>query len=54
MVLAVAVHHPVLSVGADLQLEAGDVVELLSLFGDGPLRGNPRQNLEEMKVDLGV
>lgn len=32
VVLAVPVHHPVLAVGADLQLEVGDVVRLLRLL----------------------
>lgn len=53
MVLAVPVHHPVLAVGADLQLEVGDVVGLLRLLGDGALRDDARQNFQELQVDLG-
>lgn len=53
MVLAVSVHHPVFSVGADLQLEGGDVVGLLSLLRNGPLCGDACQNLQELEVNLG-
>lgn len=52
MILAVSVDHPVLPVGADLQLEGGDVVGLLRLLGNGTLRGDARQNLQEVEVDL--
>lgn len=52
VVLAVAVHHPVLSIGADLQLEGCDVVGLLRFLGYGTLCGNTGQNLEEMKIHL--
>lgn len=52
MVLAVAVDHPVLPIGADLQLKGLDVVGLLGLLGYGPLRGNASQHLEEMEVHL--
>lgn len=52
VVLAVPVHHPVLAVGADLQLEVGDVVRLLRLLGDGALCGDARQDFEELEVDL--
>lgn len=37
VVFAVPVHHPIFSVGADLQFESGDVVRLQSLLGNGPL-----------------
>ena len=47
-----AVDHPVLPVGADLQLKGGDIVGLLRLLGDGPLCGNASQYLEEMEVHL--
>lgn len=47
-----AVHHPVLSVGADLHLEGCDVVGLLRFLGYGTLCGNTGQNLEEMKIHL--
>lgn len=53
VVLAVPVHHPVLPVGADFQLESGDVVGLLGLLGHGPLCGDARQNLQELEVNLG-
>lgn len=52
VVLAVPVHHPVLAVGADLQLEVGDVVGLLRFLGNGALRGDARQNFQELQVDL--
>jgi len=52
VVLAVPVDHPVLSVGADLQLEGRDVVGLQRLLGNGPLRGDSRQNLQEVEVNL--
>lgn len=52
VVLAVSVHHPVLAVGADLQLEGGNVVRLLCLLGDGALRGDACQDFEELEVDL--
>lgn len=52
MVLAVSVDHPVLAVGADFQLEVGDVVRLLCLLGDGALCGDARQDFEELEVDL--
>lgn len=52
VVLAVPVHHPVLAVGADLQLEVGDVVRLLRLLGDGALCGDARQDFEELEVHL--
>lgn len=52
VVLAMSVHHPVLAVGADLQLEVGNVVGLLCLLGDGALRGDACQDFEELEVDL--
>lgn len=52
VVLAVSVHHPVLSVGADLQFEGGDVVRLLSLFGNGSLCSDACQNFQELEVNL--
>lgn len=52
VVLAMSVHHPVLAVCADLQLEVGNVVRLLRLLGDGALRGDACQDLEELKVHL--
>lgn len=52
MVLPMPVHHPVLAIGAELQFEGGDVVRLLSLFGDGALCGYTSQNLEEVEVNL--
>lgn len=45
MVLAVSVDHPVLAVGADLNLEGGDVVRLLGFFRNGALGGDARQHL---------
>lgn len=52
VVLAMAVDHPVLAIGADLQFKGGDVVGLLRLLGNGPLCGDARQNLQEVKVNL--
>lgn len=52
MVLAVAVDHPVLTIGADLQFEAGDIIRLVRLFRDGSLRGDAGQNLQEVQVHL--
>lgn len=52
MILAVPVHHPVLSVGADFQFEGCDVVGLLCLLGNGALCGDACQNLQELEVNL--
>lgn len=52
VVLAVPVHHPVLAVGADLQLEVGDIVGLLRLLGNGALCSDARQNFQELQVNL--
>lgn len=53
MVFAVPVDHPVLSVGANFQLEGCYVVGLLGLLGDSSLRSDSGQNLEELKIHLG-
>lgn len=45
VVLAVAVHHPVLTIGANLQFEASDIIRLVRLFRDGSLGGDAGQNL---------
>lgn len=45
VVLAVAVHHPVFAIGANLQFEAGDIIRLVRLFRDGSLGGDAGQNL---------
>ena len=52
MILAVPVDHPVLSVGADLQLEGGHVVRLLSFLRNGALGGDACQHLQSMEVHL--
>lgn len=52
MVLAVSVDHPVLPVGADLQLEGGDVVGLLGLLGDGALGGDAGEHFQSVEVHL--
>lgn len=52
MILAMPVDHPVLSISADFQLEGGDVINLLGFLWNGALSGNPRQNLQRMKVHL--
>lgn len=52
MVLAVAIDHPVFSVCADLQLEAGDVVGLLRFLRDGTLRGDACYDFQEVQVHL--
>lgn len=52
VVLAVPVHHPVLSVSAELQFEGGDIIRLGGFLGDRSLCGDPCQNLEEVQVHL--
>lgn len=52
MVLAMSVDHPVLPVGADLQLKGGDIVRLLCFFGNGPLCGDACEDFQNMKVHL--
>lgn len=52
MILAVSVDHPVLSVGADLQLEGGDVVSLLSFLRNGALGGDAGEYLQSVEVHL--
>lgn len=52
VVLAVSVDHPVLPVGADLQLEGGDVVGLLGLLGDGALGGDAGEHFQSVEVHL--
>lgn len=54
VVLAVSVDHPVFSIGADFQLEGGDVINLLSFLRDGALSGDSCQNLQSMEVHLFV
>lgn len=52
MILAMSVDHPVLPIGADLQLEGGDVVSLLSFLRNGSLGGDACENLQGMEVHL--
>lgn len=52
VVLAVAVDHPVLAIGADLQFEAGDIIGPVCRFRNGSLGGNAGQNLKEVQVHL--
>lgn len=54
VVLAVSVYHPVLSIGADLQLEGGDVVGLLGILGDGTLGGDAGEHFQSVKVHLSI
>lgn len=52
VVLAVSVDHPVLPVGADFQLERGDVVGLLGILGDGTLGGDAGKHFQSVEVHL--
>lgn len=52
MILAMSVDHPVLSIGADLQLESGDMVSLLSFLRNGALGGDACKHLQSMEVHL--
>lgn len=52
VILPMSVDHPVLSIGADLQLEGGDVIGLLRLLGDSTLGGDAREDPEEVQVHL--
>lgn len=52
MVFAVAIHHPVLPVGADLQLVGTDIVPVLGFPGDGTLCGNGCEHSQEVEVHL--
>lgn len=52
MVFPVSVHHPVLAVGADLQLVGTDVVALLGFPRDGTLGGNGCEHSQELEVHL--
>lgn len=47
-----SVDHPVLSIGADLQLESGDMVSLLSFLRNGALGGDACKHLQSMEVHL--
>lgn len=46
------VDHPVLPIGADLQLEGVDVVSLLSFFGNGTLGGDACKHFQSVEVNL--
>lgn len=52
MILAMSVDHPVLSIGADLQLEGGDMVNLLRFLRNGALGGDACKHLQSMEVHL--
>lgn len=52
VVLPVAVHHPVLAVGADLQFVRPDVVAVLRFSGNGALRSDGCQHGQKAKIHL--
>lgn len=52
MILAMSVDHPVLPIGANLQLEGVDKVRLLSFFGNCTLGGNACEHFQGMEVHL--
>lgn len=45
-------HHPILTIGADLQLVGVDIVAILCFSGDGTLGSNGCQHRQETKVHL--
>lgn len=52
MILAMPVDHPVLAVGADLQLEGGDIVSLESFLRYGALGGDACEHFQSVEVHL--
>lgn len=52
VVFPMSVHHPVLPIGADLQLVGTHVVAILGFSGDGTLRGNGCEHGQEVEVHL--
>lgn len=46
------VDHPVLPIGADLQLEGGDIIRFLCFLWNGTLRGDACNNFQSMEVHL--
>lgn len=52
VVFPVSVHHPVLPIGADLQLVGTDIVALLGFSRDGTLCGNGCEHSQEVEVHL--
>lgn len=52
VIFAMPVDHPVLPIGADLQLERVDVVSLLSFFGNGTLGGDACKHFQSVEVNL--
>lgn len=52
VIFAMPVDHPVLPIGADLQLECVDVVSLLSFFGNGTLGGDACKHFQSVEVNL--
>lgn len=47
-----SVHHPVLAIGADLQLVGTDIVTILGFSRDGTLCGNGCEHSQEVEVHL--
>lgn len=52
MVFPMSVHHPVLPIGADLQLVGTDIVAILGFSGDGTLCGDGCEHSKELEVHL--
>lgn len=52
VILAMPVDHPVFAVGADLQLEGGDIVSLQSFLRNGALGGDAREHFQSVEVHL--
>lgn len=52
MVFTMSVHHPVLPIGADLQLVSTDIVPVLGFSGDGTLCSNGCEHSQEVEVHL--
>lgn len=52
VVFPMSVHHPVLPIGADLQLIGTDIVAILGFSGDGTLCGNGCEHSQEVEVHL--
>lgn len=52
MVFTMSVHHPVLPVGADLQLVSTNIVPILGFSGDGTLCSNGCEHSQEVEIHL--
>lgn len=52
VVFAMPVHHPVFAISTDFQLVGFDIIAILGLPGNRPLRGNGREQGEKAQVHL--